>query len=61
MAIIGREDIGVTGFDIPAIDIYYYYTTSKDNLEITPIPPHRRYKAGGFYWGDGGQRINRHE
>ena len=45
----------MTGSDFPAIEIYYYCTTGKDNLEITPIPFHRRYKAGGFYGGMGGR------
>ena len=45
----------MTGSDIPAIEIYYYCTTGKDKHEITPIPPHRTYKAGGFYWGVGGR------
>jgi hypothetical protein len=55
LAIIGKEDNRVTGSDFPAIEIYYYSTTGKDQHEITPIPLHRRYKAGGFYGGMGGR------
>ena len=44
----------MSGFDFPAIEIYYYSIAGMEEHEITPIRFLRTCKRWRILWGEGG-------